>query len=60
MREKKSNKMPLTSKIVCEPKQHSTKSSAKTDSMSLAKEWLMRFSEKHTESNSEYERWMNK
>lgn len=52
--------MPDTSKTSSKSKQRSTKSTAKISSTSMAKQWLMRFSEKHNESSEAYERWLLK
>lgn len=52
--------MPDKSKTSSKSKQRSTKSTAKISSTSMAKQWLMRFSETHkNDSTTEYERWLN-
>lgn len=52
--------MPNKSKTSSKSKQRSTKSTVKISSTSMAKQWLMRFSEKHSGSDEQFERWINK
>lgn len=60
MKSKKPSVLPETYGLDLKTKQRSTKSTASNTSMTLAKQWLMRFSEKHAGSDEQFERWMNK